>query len=41
LPERELSGRFHGLDEAGRLLLQQENTLVPVTAGDVFGLGRG
>jgi BirA family transcriptional regulator, biotin operon repressor / biotin---[acetyl-CoA-carboxylase] ligase len=39
LPERELSGRFHGLDEAGRLLVQQESALVPVTAGEVFGLG--
>jgi BirA family biotin operon repressor/biotin-[acetyl-CoA-carboxylase] ligase len=40
LPERELQGRFNGLDEAGRLLLQQPDGLAVVTAGEVFGLGR-
>ena len=39
LPERELRGRFEGLDEAGRLLVQQPDGLATVTAGEVFGLG--
>jgi BirA family biotin operon repressor/biotin-[acetyl-CoA-carboxylase] ligase len=38
LPERELSGRFEGLDEAGCLLLKGENGVTTVTAGEVFGL---
>jgi BirA family transcriptional regulator, biotin operon repressor / biotin---[acetyl-CoA-carboxylase] ligase len=36
---RELSGRFEGLDEAGRLLLKQGGDLSTVTAGEVFGFG--
>lgn len=40
LPERELSGRFHGLDDAGRLLVQQPGGVTTVTAGEVFGLDR-
>jgi BirA family transcriptional regulator, biotin operon repressor / biotin---[acetyl-CoA-carboxylase] ligase len=39
LPERELSGRFQGLDDAGRLLLEQAGRVTPVTAGEVFGFG--
>jgi BirA family biotin operon repressor/biotin-[acetyl-CoA-carboxylase] ligase len=39
LPDREFSGRFNGLDETGRLLLEQAGQLVTVTAGDVFPLG--
>jgi BirA family biotin operon repressor/biotin-[acetyl-CoA-carboxylase] ligase len=39
LPERELAGRFHGLDEAGRLQLEQPSGMTVVTAGEVFGLG--
>jgi BirA family biotin operon repressor/biotin-[acetyl-CoA-carboxylase] ligase len=39
LADRELSGRFRGLDEAGRLLLDQAGQVVAVTAGDVFALG--
>jgi len=39
LPERELSGRFQGLDDAGRLLVEQPSGIVTVTAGEVFGLG--
>ncbi len=39
LPERELRGRFHGLDEAGRLQVEQPDGLATVTAGEVFGLG--
>jgi BirA family transcriptional regulator, biotin operon repressor / biotin---[acetyl-CoA-carboxylase] ligase len=38
LPEREISGRFEGLDEAGRLLLRGPIGVITVTAGDVFGL---
>lgn len=40
LPDRELSGRFDGLDEAGRLLLKQGEGVTAVTAGEVFGLGQ-
>jgi BirA family biotin operon repressor/biotin-[acetyl-CoA-carboxylase] ligase len=39
LPERELSGRFHGLDAAGRLQLELPEGLTTITAGEVFGLG--
>lgn len=45
LPEREFSGLFAGLDDAGRLLVQQagqggqEGQVTPVTAGEVFGFG--
>jgi BirA family biotin operon repressor/biotin-[acetyl-CoA-carboxylase] ligase len=39
LPEREMTGRFEGLDEAGRLLLAVEGRIIPVTAGEVFGFG--
>jgi BirA family transcriptional regulator, biotin operon repressor / biotin---[acetyl-CoA-carboxylase] ligase len=39
LPEREVSGRFQGLDDAGRLLLDQAGTVTKVTAGEVFGFG--
>ena len=39
LPERELAGRFRGLDEAGRLQVEQPGGLATVTAGEVFGLG--
>jgi BirA family transcriptional regulator, biotin operon repressor / biotin---[acetyl-CoA-carboxylase] ligase len=39
LPERELSGRFDGLDESGRLLLDQGGKITAVTAGEVFGFG--
>jgi BirA family biotin operon repressor/biotin-[acetyl-CoA-carboxylase] ligase len=38
LPERELTGRFEGLDEAGRLLLKTASGVTTVTAGEVFGL---
>jgi len=38
LPERELSGRFEGLDEAGRLLVRGAGGVTAVTAGEVFGL---
>jgi BirA family biotin operon repressor/biotin-[acetyl-CoA-carboxylase] ligase len=41
LPEQELSGRFLGLDDAGRLLLAQDGNVVPITAGEVFGFGGG
>jgi BirA family biotin operon repressor/biotin-[acetyl-CoA-carboxylase] ligase len=39
LPERELAGRFQGLDEAGRLLVLDAGGVTTVTAGEVFGLG--
>jgi BirA family biotin operon repressor/biotin-[acetyl-CoA-carboxylase] ligase len=39
LPERALSGRFQGLDDAGRLLLDQAGRVTAVTAGEVFGFG--
>jgi BirA family biotin operon repressor/biotin-[acetyl-CoA-carboxylase] ligase len=38
LPERELSGRFEGLDESGRLLLATSDGVSRITAGEVFGL---
>jgi BirA family transcriptional regulator, biotin operon repressor / biotin---[acetyl-CoA-carboxylase] ligase len=38
LPERELAGRFEGLDESGRLLLKGTDGVTTVTAGEVFGL---
>jgi len=38
LTEREFSGRFHGLDEAGRLLVEQPGGMITVTAGEVFRL---
>jgi len=38
LPERELTGRFQGLDEAGRLLLETPSGVHVVAAGEVFGL---
>jgi BirA family biotin operon repressor/biotin-[acetyl-CoA-carboxylase] ligase len=40
LPDREMSGRFQGLDDAGRLLLQADGRVTPVTAGEVFDLGQ-
>jgi BirA family biotin operon repressor/biotin-[acetyl-CoA-carboxylase] ligase len=39
LPERELSGRFQGLDDTGRLLLQQPGGVTAIAAGEVFGFG--
>src|SRR5262245_4566043 len=39
LSERELSGRFEGLDESGRLMLEQDGAVTAVTAGEVFGFG--
>jgi len=39
LPERELAGRFQGLDEAGRLLLEGADGTETIIVGDVFALG--
>jgi BirA family biotin operon repressor/biotin-[acetyl-CoA-carboxylase] ligase len=38
LPDREFSGHFEGLDEAGRLLVRGSSGVTIVTAGEVFGL---
>lgn len=38
LPEREVCGRFQGLDDVGRLLVQQPDGMTTVTAGEVFEL---
>jgi BirA family transcriptional regulator, biotin operon repressor / biotin---[acetyl-CoA-carboxylase] ligase len=38
LPERELRGRFQGIDDAGRLLVLAPDGPATVTAGEVFGL---
>jgi BirA family transcriptional regulator, biotin operon repressor / biotin---[acetyl-CoA-carboxylase] ligase len=37
LPDREFSGNFEGLDEAGRLLVRGSAGVTAVTAGEVFG----
>jgi BirA family biotin operon repressor/biotin-[acetyl-CoA-carboxylase] ligase len=39
LPERELSGLFQGLDDAGRLLVLGPNGVATIAAGEVFALG--
>jgi BirA family transcriptional regulator, biotin operon repressor / biotin---[acetyl-CoA-carboxylase] ligase len=39
LPERELSGLFKGIDDAGHLLVLERHGLTTVTAGEVFALG--
>ena len=39
LPEREFSGNFEGLDDAGRLLVRGPAGVTTVTAGEVFGFG--
>jgi BirA family biotin operon repressor/biotin-[acetyl-CoA-carboxylase] ligase len=38
LPEREMAGRFEGLDDAGCLLLKTAAGVITVAAGEVFGL---
>jgi BirA family transcriptional regulator, biotin operon repressor / biotin---[acetyl-CoA-carboxylase] ligase len=35
----EMTGRFQGLDETGRLLLEQDSGVSKITAGEVFGIG--
>ena len=39
LSARELAGRFQGLDDDGRLLLEQDGAVIKITAGEVFGIG--
>jgi BirA family biotin operon repressor/biotin-[acetyl-CoA-carboxylase] ligase len=39
LPERELSGLFQGLDDAGQLLVLGPTGVATITAGEVFALG--
>jgi BirA family biotin operon repressor/biotin-[acetyl-CoA-carboxylase] ligase len=41
LPEKDLSGFFEGLDEAGHLVLTGPAGRTTVTVGEVFGLGQG
>jgi BirA family biotin operon repressor/biotin-[acetyl-CoA-carboxylase] ligase len=39
LPEREIAGRFEGLDDDGRLMLRlPEGPIERVAAGEVFGM---
>jgi len=40
LPDRDLGGRFGGLDDDGRLLLQQADGVIAVTAGEIFSIGQ-
>jgi BirA family biotin operon repressor/biotin-[acetyl-CoA-carboxylase] ligase len=39
LPDRDIAGRFDGLDATGRLLLAGPEGPVHVTAGEIFGFG--
>ena len=39
LPDRQLAGRFGGVDDAGRLLLETAGKIETITAGEVFSLG--
>ena len=39
LPDRQLAGRFSGVDDAGRLLLETAGKIETITAGEVFSLG--
>ncbi len=39
LPDKDLSGRFRGLDDDGRLLLEGADGVATISAGDVFPLG--
>lgn len=39
LPDRQLAGRFSGVDESGRLLLETAGKIEAITAGEVFALG--
>jgi BirA family transcriptional regulator, biotin operon repressor / biotin---[acetyl-CoA-carboxylase] ligase len=39
LPDRQLVGRFSGVDDAGRLLLETAGKIEMITAGEVFSLG--
>jgi BirA family biotin operon repressor/biotin-[acetyl-CoA-carboxylase] ligase len=40
LPEREFAGRFHGIDEAGHLLIAQSDMPIEtIAAGEIFGIG--
>ena len=39
LPDRQLAGRFGGVDDAGRLLLETAGKIEAITAGEVFALG--
>jgi BirA family biotin operon repressor/biotin-[acetyl-CoA-carboxylase] ligase len=40
LPERQLAGLFHGIDDRGQLLIEMDNKAVEmIAAGEVFALG--
>ena len=39
LPDRQLAGRFSGVDDVGRLLLETAGKVETITAGDVFSPG--
>jgi len=39
LPDRQVSGRFSGVDDSGRLLLETAGRTETITAGEVFSLG--
>jgi BirA family biotin operon repressor/biotin-[acetyl-CoA-carboxylase] ligase len=39
LPDRQLAGRFGGVDDTGRLLLETAGKIETITAGEVFSLG--
>ena len=39
LPDRQLAGRFSGVDDSGRLLLETAGKIETITAGEVFSLG--
>ena len=39
LLDRQMAGRFNGVDDAGRLLLETADKIETITAGEVFSLG--
>lgn len=41
LPSEQIKGVFYGLDEEGCLLLQKNNEIIKITAGDVFFSAKG
>jgi BirA family biotin operon repressor/biotin-[acetyl-CoA-carboxylase] ligase len=39
LPDRQMTGRFSGVDQSGRLLLDMADKIETITAGEVFSMG--